>query len=623
MSGGRRSWLTLLACLAAATAARAQDAVDSPAAGFRWPDLNWGNAPVLTSGSVSYDLRVAHAREEASSLSQLLTGTVSARTYIYEPWFATASGSLRLSLGRSRSWGHERDAQDAFGLGEPQSHADQFVTGNARLDVFPKSRFPFEVHFERTDSRIDSGLASTLDFRSQNIGFSQRYRPAVGNWSASAHFDHREQSGAGFRHTQDVLGGDFNTHWKHHELALALSESRARQHDTDNRTQFRNVVARHNYTPAGPLSVNTTVNWSQTEEQFSGAATDLSVMQWSSVGLWRREGMPLTLSGSVRGLLLRDGVGGRDVGTFGLTLGAGYDVSDNLRVTANGSALMTRIDGNASQSATGSVGASWQGDTVKYDNLSYDWFANGSAGAATSSGDTAAGESQTALNAQAGHSLTLSTRLSPQSLLVLSAGQTLSTSINRSSRREAGGGSDSLRTVLHTLAATWTMSGDRRSGYARASYHDSLELGGGHARFQLFNFQLSGNFELDGGRSLAGDITWQRVLQRAGDTVDSGLGLVVGPRVGSVGLSGEITFRQRRLFGMPRLTFTSRLKLAQDVLKQPGSFATVLDRETKLWENRLDWQVGRLETQLMLRISEVDGRRRDFLMWRLQRNFGE
>jgi hypothetical protein len=203
---------------------------------------------------------------------------------------------------------------------------------------------------------------------------------------------------------------------------------------------------------------------------------------------------------------------------------------------------------------------------------------------------------------------------------VLNGGQTLAVSKNHSSHSDQGSIPNSSRTLLQTIAATWNTAKDGRSGLARASYSDSMELGGSESRFQLVNFQLSGNFNFDRSQSLGGDLTLQRVAQRSGDLQQpDGLGL----RTSSTGASGEITYRQQRLFGIPRLRFSSRLKLAQDVLKQAGTFTTIPDRETRLWENRLDWRVGRLDTQLMFRISEVDGKRRNFLMLRVQRSFGD
>ncbi|HWP11924.1 MAG TPA: hypothetical protein VNN06_08895, partial [Ramlibacter sp.] len=253
--------------------------------------------------------------------------------------------------------------------------------------------------------------------------------------------------------------------------------------------------------------------------------------------------------------------------------------------------------------------------------LRYDWFAGSSAGASTSSGSGHGSESQTTLGLQLGHTLSRVWPITSQSGLVLNVGQTLSANVNRSSLHEPGDAPETVRTLVQTAGATFNMGGANRSAYARASFSDSTELGGTHARFQMFNFQLSGNFEFDRNRSLTGDLTVQRVNQRPGDRLAPAP--VLAERTSSGSASGEITYRQQRLFGMPRLRFSSRLKLAQDVLMEPGTLSIFPDRETRLWENRLDWGVGRLESQLIFRMAEVDGKRRDFLMWRVQRSFGD
>lgn len=632
----RRPWLTLLACLAAAAAARAQlpgatgpgplAPPDNAASGL---DLDWRIPPIATSGSVSYDLRAARARDEPNTLSQLVTAEVAARSYIYQPWFGTVSGNLRLTTGSTRSAAHGDPALDPFASQGEATAKDRFLTGRARLDLFPISRFPFEFHVERSDSRIDSTLASALSFGTQNIGFSQRYRPVDNSYILSGSYDRRQQFGLGFRDTQNLLSGDFSRRWKHHELSLGLSFSDAKRQANDDQAQFRSLVARHRYAPAGALSVDTTVNWSKTDEHVSDYQSDLSVLQWSSVGLWQRVGSKLTMSGSVRGVLVRDGITEQAMDSLGMTLGASYELNRNARFTANGSVNATSSNGAGARSFGGSVGASWQGDSLEFKGLRYDWFAGASAGGSFASSDSKGSEPaggderQTNLGAQAGHTLSRSWVLTPGSTLLLNAGQTLALARNSNSRSDSFDTPSSSRLLMHTAAASWNVSGDNRSAYARASYSDSKELGG-DARFQLFNFQLSGNFAFDRNRSLTGDLTYQRTAQRSSSLPHGEERLLLpGERTGTRGASGEITYRHQRLFGVPRLTFSSRLKLAQDVLRQPGTLATVPDRETKLWENRLDWQVGRLDNQLVFRMSEVDGRRREFLMWRVQRNFGD
>lgn len=577
----------------------------------------WRGAPVATSGSLAYDLRTNRASGQARTLQQLLTGTMSASSYLYQPWFASVSGTLGLTAGRTQGGGNEDQSQD------------RFVTGNARVDLFPRSRFPLDVHVERSDSRIDSGSASPLQYRATNVGVSQRYRPVGGGYALTSSLDQREQSGDGFRDTQKLLVSDFTTGWKNHDLSLGLSQSQAERAMTGEHTQFRSLVGRHNYAPGSELSLNTTVNWSQSEDHVSTLDSQLSVLQLSSVGLWRREGSGLTLTSGLRGLVLREREGERGIDSVGLTLGASYEANRNLRLSATVSANQVQSGLARNRALVGSLGSNWQGDTVELGAYRYDWYASGSLGASRASA-----QNESSLAGQVGHTLSRAWTLSPQSALVINGAQSLGLRQSRHSAHSANGTSgnnsnfstapDSSRTLVNSAAATWTSSDGDRNGYARASFSDSRELGAGRSRFQLFNFQLSGTLEFDRHRTLQGDLTFQRVGQRSSAAFDALSGSFTNPgqRLGSQGASGEITYRQQRVFGQPRLRFVSRLKLAQDVLKLPGTLAAIPDRETRLWENRLEWSVGRLDSQLVWRISEFDGVRREFLMWRLQRAFG-
>jgi hypothetical protein len=177
---------------------------------------------------------------------------------------------------------------------------------------------------------------------------------------------------------------------------------------------------------------------------------------------------------------------------------------------------------------------------------------------------------------------------------------------------------------VHNIALAWTTSGVDRSGYARASYSDSDELGGANARFQLFNVQVSGTLQFDRNQSLSGDLTLQWTKQRTGDTFDPVVAQILSSQPsGNISRGGDISYRHMRLFDVPRLRFTSALRITEDVQDQPGVLALIPDHETRQWENRLDWNIGRLDSQLVLRMSWIDGQRRDLLMWRIQRSFGQ
>jgi hypothetical protein len=646
----RRPWLTLLACVAAVGAARAQgtqqDVASAPAeapaprapgnAAVPPPGRNWRLAPIFTSGSISYDLRSGYGGDLPRTTSQLVTSSVNAATYIYQPWLATVNGTLGLTVGRSQTEASHNPAENSFAADHPIESKDRFLTGRARVDLFPRSRFPFEAHFERSDSRVTSGLASTFDYQMQNFGFSQRYEPLNRAYAASANYDRRETIGARSRDSQDQLGAEFNTRWKHSDLSVGLALAQARRQESDERSQFRSLVGRHHYEPDKTLSINTNMNATQTIEQMAAqAASNLSVLQMSSVGLWQREGSKLQLSGSARGLLARNANGGQSVASGGLTVGANYELSRNARLSASVAANATNSAGMTTQVLTGNAAANWQGDSLEYKGLRYDYFAGGNAGVSNASGSSAS-ETQMTLGAQLGHTISRSWQLPLDSSLSLNAGQSLGASTSRSSRTQeipsSHGSEDTLGdqaqvpstalTLLHTLGATWSLGGEARSAYARASYSDSMQVGGDQARFQIFNFQLSGNFAFDRNKSLNGDLTFQRSAQSGGDlqrVVDS---RQPTDRSRSGGVSGSLTYSDRRLFGIPRLRFSSQLHLARDVLNQPGTLATLPDRETRVWENRLEWLVGRLESQLVYRLAEVEGKRRGNVTFRLQRSFG-
>lgn len=626
MRSRRRPWLTLLAIVAAGGAnaqetapPAAEPAAASSFGGFAGLlDYNWG-ARILTSGSLSYDLRATRASGDSNSRSQLVTASLTGRSYLYQPWFATITGNVRLTTSVT----HTTYSGDPQLVSGPTTNRDQFISGGVRVNVFPRSRFPFELHAEHSDSRNDSGLANGVDFRSDNIGFSQRYRPLDGRFSVSGNYDFRNQSGAGFHDNQHQFATEFNTRWKNNELSLGGSFSRARRLLTDESSEFRSAVARHSYAPGGALSISSTAQITQTLEQARLAPADLTVMQFSSVGLYHRDGSPLTLSSSARGLFLRDAVSHSDFNNLALTAGGTYELTRNLRLSGNGMGSFTHTNNGAAQSFTGSAGVSWQADTLELAGLRYDRFGGVTAGAGTTTGTGSTGERQFNASAQIGHSMSRSWPLATQSALALTASQSLSMSESRNDMGHLGTTRATSRSVLHMLAATYNVARDNKSGYARASFSDSREIGGSHARFQLFNFQLSGTMEFSQHSSLNGDLTLQHTTQRSGDVQQAGLGLVVGSSTGANSVSGEVTYRHNRAFGIPRLRFSSRLKLAQDVLRQPGVMVGIPDHETRMWENRLDWSVGRLETGVLYRLSRIDGRTRDFLMLRLQRNFGE
>jgi hypothetical protein len=87
--------------------------------------------------------------------------------------------------------------------------------------------------------------------------------------------------------------------------------------------------------------------------------------------------------------------------------------------------------------------------------------------------------------------------------------------------------------------------------------------------------------------------------------------------------SGAISFESQRVFGVPRLRFTSVLSLNSQQLerREAGDFDAPLERVTESFEARLDWVVGRLDTRLSARLVRIDGRMVSALAARAVRRF--
>src|SRR4051812_42348363 len=112
MHASRWPWLTLVACAAASGSAGAQVSAPSDAgflppttpvssppasADSETPKHDGSMPPMRVVGSLSYDVHVSRTTGEPSLAQQLVSGTLGTRTYVYEPWFATVSGSLGLT----------------------------------------------------------------------------------------------------------------------------------------------------------------------------------------------------------------------------------------------------------------------------------------------------------------------------------------------------------------------------------------------------------------------------------------------------------------------------------------------------------------------------------------------
>ncbi len=607
----RWSRACLVACTVVAPAWGQGDAATAtpPAAGLprdestaQGPGLQWRPPPVQWSGSVSYDLRLDHTHGQPRSTEHLVGTTLDALSYIYEPWLALVSGTLRVTASRLQG-----DATAPDG-------SDSFVTGGVRLNIFPRSRFPFDARYEVSDSRTDTSLGGNVDYRSRHLVLTQRYRPADNGFALSASYERRSQEGPTFgEDTQESLLADFSSRIKRHSLGASLARSLNRRLATGEETDFRSAVARHSYAVGSEFVLETSANWARSDDQLLIGGNQQTLSQWSSVALYRPEGLDLTLSASVRGFSFDNAAtGGTESVAAGV--GAACDVNRNFRLTGNGSA--TRTDGAVAYAWVGSLGGTYNGDTQRLGEFTYDW----NAGASLSNARSGDLEDNT-FSTQLGHTFGRQWLLAPGESWSATFGQTLGVSYTRGDTEAPGHPLGWSRALTQTAGLTFSSNGPDRNAFARLSFTDARQFDAERARFQLVNLQLSGNYQVDRWHGWSGDLTVQRVLQRA---ITAEPVPVLGfrrERLITHSASGEVTWRAQRVFGVPRLRFQSRVRLSTDTQTSDIVLLALPDRESAVWENRLDYLVGRLELSATLRLSKTDELWRELLLLRLQRNF--
>lgn len=583
----------------------AETAQGEPRSDPAGPGLRWRPPPVVWSGSVSYDLRVDRASTEPSTTQHFVTATLQGLTYVYQPWLALLSGTLSVTRTHSTD-GPEGAVDDS-----------RFITGGLRLGVFPRSRFPLDLRYEVTDSRTESSLAGAVPYRSRTVALTQQYRPVGNEFRISASYERRSQDGPSFgTDTQESLMADFATSWKRHMLQLNATRSLNQRRLTDESVDLRTVVARHSLIGGGELTVETSANWAQADDRLLTGENSTQIVQWSTMALWRPEGTGLTVSGSARGFSLEsEQLGQSD--TTNLALGANYELTRNLRLSGNAS--VTRTNGTTATVWNGALTGTYQGDVIKLGEATYNW-----SGALAFSQSRIEGLEDNTVSSQLGHSLTRIWPLGDQSSLTGSLGQSISAAYSFGDAQVPGRLEQGLsRALTHTAGLTWYANRADRNAYVRLSASDARQLDGERAKFQILHLQVSGTHEIDRFRSWSGDLTVQRVFQHS---------LVLPTTIGPASpfgferqithtASGDLSWRQQRVFGVPRLRFQSRLHLSHDARSQANALLAIPDREDASWENRLDYQIGRLETSALVRLSRTDGLWRGLGHLRVQRNF--
>jgi hypothetical protein len=547
----------------------------------------WYLPPVRIGGILSYSLR-RDSFEEQQRNQTGLTATLNAstNTYIWQPWFARVDGSLGVTSSTDSSSGNEAAS----------SSKSVVVTGSGQLSVLAQSKFPFEAHFQRSDSRVSSDLALANGYANQRYGFTQRYFRDAGEMMFG--WDRTTQTSADSgRDLQDSLQLRMSHRLENHRLQLAGDRNTNTHEVTGERAAQDNLSLQHSYAPNPSMSVESLANISRSDYQLLQGSNDSRLLQLSSNAFWRPLGRPMTVNGGVRvfalgtdstGFAVTGNPSGNRILNANANLGVSYEVNRFTRISGSANVNMTDNNGAKSTSTSQAVSAGYQPDAIEWGAFRYNWGTTANASNQTG-GETA--DRQLAL--QFSHSLSRSIKLEGGSTVGIDVGQSLSVSSGSASGSEGA----STKQLIHNGSVSWDLSQQAGSALLRLSASDSRALDGNQEFFQLINFQASSTFPASSYSSWTGNLTIQAVRQGKNERLAS-----VEPIDGFVTHSGgSIGYQNQRLFGNRRLRFVSDLRLnSQSLLPLFGSGK---DQEVSAWDNRLNYSIGRTQLQLSLQVS--------------------
>jgi hypothetical protein len=579
----------------------------------------WALPPVRIGGSVSYDLRSDTVGDQTRTQHGLSTTlNASTQTFIWQPWFAQLTGNVGLMFSKSSS---DSNATE-FSNSNSYSSRNVILTGGGQLSILPQSRFPFEAHFNRNDSRISSQLAIGNGYASNRFGFSQHYTQSQGDsmigWDRST-----QDSDLNGRDQQDSWQLNISHALQNQRIQLIGNRSVNTHEDTGESAVQNNLTLQHSYTPSPSLSVESMSNISRSNYHLVDGDNNTHITQLSTLAFWRPDDQPLTVTGGARLFTLAsDSTGFRDNSGFGtdsnaasqrasnanVNLGINYELSRFTRLNAGANVNLITTNGVRSNNTNQTIGATYQPDFTEWGKFRYNWSA-----ASSFTNTTGSEEASRQLTVQLSHGLSRSFTMSPTSTVSMDLSQSVaavasSGNSNRTTLSDGTSVEDSGSTLrlTHSGSLSWNISKEPGDAMIRLSASDSRTVSGRRESFQLINLQASSNLPTGEYSSWTGNLTIQGVRQEfaiIGNTAALGIPSDnANEEHGWVTTSGgSLTYQHQRIFGIRRLRFVSDLRLnSQALLPLLGG---PQDQETAAWENRLDYSIGRTQLRLNVLIA--------------------
>jgi len=538
------------------------------------------------------------------------TGTIriNADTFLWYPWLALLDGGIGFSVS---------SVQDDI-----NNQTAQTVDGRINLRLFPQSHFPFNAFYNRTNSVVDGDIdVASPDRVLTRFGVNQSYK-TDGNSHINAGYSRTlstadqqvNLAGVSLLEESDGQSDNLNlaisTSYDEHSFNLN-SEYETVDRNIPDESQTRIMQAlRHEYRPVGTFSVNNLLSYNASSFETLGASNDFSLLQLNSNAFWRPETeKPLLISGSalLQSLTSEFDAGSLESKTAIFSGNGSYQWSPFINLHAGGSLTTIESDTDSRVLTSQRVGANYS--PAVRPRFGFNYTYNLSADLVNHTGAEEGASQQALFNV--GHLVNRSWPMA-SGMLTFSASQNANTEFNT-----IGGLNRALR---HSLTSGWSKIAADSTTSVHLSMNDQRRFGSNEFGLQFINLQVSRNQRLTKNSSLNGNVSFNatRPLGSAG-------GSVTGDESSwDYNTSADLNYTHMDLFGVPRLSFVSELRYMTNSLFEvvQSDRIDLVELDEKRWQNRLEYQIGRLELRLIGNVGQFNEINNSFILFQVRRNFG-
>ncbi|MDH4107987.1 MAG: hypothetical protein OEW35_06705 [Gammaproteobacteria bacterium] len=545
--------------------------------------------PVRHNGFVEYQYRLDNGRAATTNSTQLATWRGNFATYMWRPWILQLGGDV----GLTQSINSRADArQDG-----------EIVTGGLAASLFPRSHFPFRAYVEARDSRVDGDL-SDVNISTTTLGFLQQYAPRNGGRYSielrQNEVDELYEDGS--RVNRNYMSRNWllnaSNAFGRNDFRL-LTQLRNLERDEPMQTEQRNsLTLRHRFRTSPRFFIEDTTFFSSETIDFDDSDLRRRFLQWNGISTWRpdtEKPLYVTLRGIAQGV--DSGPSGLETGSTMMNVNgsASYQWSERITVAGNlGVTSMSADTGEDETTFSQRVRGSYRSDIRELWDSEYRW--GGMLEVGNDSDRRNGGDTVQDMVIGLDHSLSRSMYVMGDRQLQFSFSQQATTAIDTADQQEF--------TLINGIYTTLSRQNGRTSSYLRFSLTDRRLVNGIENSFQLANLQASIRRQASRTRSWNGSITLQ-----AGRNAQSEPG-ATDRENSSLSYSANLSFAQRDLFDVSMLNFMSELRWLSTDFQTDDPFDMTIGvdpkRDDRIWRNRLEYRVGRLELRLNADVRQIN-----------------